>query len=261
MQQYNIFQAIPMSFYSKNLYKDVAQNWGIKSFFYLLFILALSWIVATYTMQRDINRAVSNKTEQFFSQFPVITVKDGKISTPENRPYTIISPETKEKIIVIDTSGQTKSVDSKANILVTENQIIITNDEKANSTEAPHTEIYHVPSSFNTTINPDNFKTFFDNLANFIWVFYFVGFVIVSFIYRIFQALLYSLFGKIFSLMVGVPIKYSQILQIALVSITPVIVLSTIFYHFNIHFPLQLLFYVVLAMFYLCYGILANKNQ
>lgn len=263
MQQYNILQAIPMSFYSKKLYRDVAQNWGIQSFFYLLLIIALSWVVATVTMQRELNKLASAATEDLFSQIPVITVKDGTVSTPEKRPYIIKSPDKKETLVVIDTSGDAKLLNNiKEGVLITDKQIIIKNEGKKNATakETTSIETYQIPSKINKTFDPQKYKHFLNASFNFLWIFYFIALVAASFTYRILQALLYSVIGKIFSLMTGVTLMYSQIFQISLIAITPVIFLSTLFYHFNVHFPLQFLFYFVLSMVYLFYGILANKT-
>ena len=55
MRQYNLLQAIPMSFYSRKLYQDVAQNWGGMAILYLLFIVFLSWIPTTFIAQKKLN--------------------------------------------------------------------------------------------------------------------------------------------------------------------------------------------------------------
>ncbi len=44
MKRFGLFHPIWMSFYSRALYRDVAQNWKGTGFLYLLFLLALSWI-------------------------------------------------------------------------------------------------------------------------------------------------------------------------------------------------------------------------
>ena len=56
MKQYNILQAIVMSFYSKNLYRDVAKNWGGKAFLYLFLFLKIDLHSMDLMMQMVIQR-------------------------------------------------------------------------------------------------------------------------------------------------------------------------------------------------------------
>jgi len=254
MRQYNIFQAIYLSFYSKNLYRDVATNWGGKAFLYLLMIVALSWVLFTYQFQHSLNMIYAANADKLVAQMPVVTIKDGKISTPEERPYVIHDPETKQVFAVIDTTGKYTSLDeAKAEVLVTQTQIISRHNENQIRTTS-------LPNKLNMVIVPETVNAIVKRYLNFAWIFFFVIFVVAGYAYRLIQALIYSIIGKIFGVIAKVPLSYGQILQIAMVAITPVIVVATIFDFFAIQFAYQLLFYFILAMIYLFYGIVANRR-
>jgi len=253
MQQFNIFQAIYMSFYSKKLYRDVALNWGGKAFLYLLLIIALVSVYFAIAVQGLANVAYKQASANIFPQIPEISIKDGKLSTPEKRPYFIT--DTNKKIFaVIDTTGQYKTLaQANAPLLVTETQIIT--EPKPNEMR-----IYTIPAKMEQKIVPQQIDFFLQKFIKFLWIAFFFTILIGFYLYRVIQALLYAIIGKIFSLIFSVKIGYGQILQIAMVALTPAIILSTLEYAFTFHVMYELLLYFILTLIYLFYGIMANKN-
>src|SRR5438445_8530600 len=122
MKQYGWFRAMIMSFYSRNLYRDVAENWGLGTFVYLFLLLSICWAVLMFHIQPGITLATAQAINEIVPQLPApMIVKDGKLVTPENKPYIILSKETKEVIAVIDTSGKyTDLATLKTPLLITE---------------------------------------------------------------------------------------------------------------------------------------------
>jgi hypothetical protein len=254
MTQHNIFQALYQSFYSKSLYRDVANNWGGKAFLYLLMLCFLSWIGATVNIQRSINHGYEKNSDTFVAQIPVMTVNAGKISTPENRPYFIAEPNSNNLFAVIDTSGTFTTLEkAKADILVTQTEIM--------SKKSNETKIYQLPTDFNATIDAKHINGYVKAFIGYTWIFLLVFFVLASFVYRIIEGLVYSLIGKVFNAVLNASVSYGQILQIMLVAFTPTIVVSTLLDLFNVTFPRQLSIYFLLSMVYLFYGVLANKQK
>lgn len=254
MQQYNMFQAIFMSFYSKKLYRDVALNWGGKAFLYLLLILALSWIFSIYRFQYLLVQGFQHFSEKIVTQIPIMTIINGVLKTPQNRPYIITDPDTHTTIAIIDTSGQYKSLEqTNANLLITQTEII----------SQPHANEYkmnEIPKKLNITLVPQTIKKYIEDYLYFAWIIIFILAWISSYIYRLVQILLYSIIGKVFSVMSKSPVTYSQILQITMVAMTPVILIGTILSAMNIWIQHEFLLYFVLANLYMFYGIIANKN-
>lgn len=255
MQQYNILQAIYMSFYSRDLYRDVAKNWGGKAYIYLLLVVALAWIGITYQLQMELNRVYREKSDSFVNQVPTMTIKQGKIETPENRPYFIVDPETKEQFAIIDTSGKYTDVDNvNVSLLVTKDKIISRNSPQEIKT-------YELPKTLNAMIDARVINGYVKKFIGFSWILAYVFFVIVGYIYRIIQTILYSIIGKIVAGVTKTPLSFGQTMQITMVAITPALILATVLDLLRINFLHQLLFYFLLSMVYLCYGIVANKNH
>lgn len=255
MNQYNMLQAIVMSFYSKKLYRDVAINWGGKAFLYLALLMTLSWLVFTAQTQILLNTLYAKNSGLYVAQIPVLTIKDGKLSTPENRPYIITDPDSHETIAVIDTSGQYTTIEqAKATVLMTESAII-------SQPKPTQTRVDQFPQNFNATLSPEVINGHIQHYLGYFWIPMLLVLIIGSYIYRVLQALLYAIIGKIFNAMYGTVLSYGQVLQIALVAITPVIVVSSVLDACHVVLPLRPLLCFILAMVYLFFGIAANKKK
>lgn len=255
MSNYGLFQGIYMSFYSRDLYRDVGQNWGGKAFLYLFVVLALSWIAQTFMIQSSLNRLYATESDFFVAQIPVVTVTQGKLSTPEKKPYIINEPGSKKIFAIIDTTGTYKDL-SKAgtDLLVTDTEII----SKPNDQEV---RIYQIPSSFSATINPLTINDHIKSGLHFAWIFIYIFLLLFSFCYRIFQALVYAIIGKIFCVFSSCKVSYGTIVEITLIAITPALVLSTILDLLMYSFPYQHLTYFIITMLYMFYGIRANQTN
>jgi len=253
MSKYNFFQAIPLSFFSGKLYRDVARNWGGNAFLYLFFLLALTCIAFTYRAQVGLTAVYSQISEKIVPQIPVLTLDKGKLSTPEKRPYTITAPDSKELIAVIDTSGQYTSVEqANAPILITEDSIITQKKDEVSIRKVP---------DFTGVIEPHVVDTAIKKYIGYGWIFIYVLVLFGAYIFRVLQALLYALVGRIIAAIFRVDLTYGQVLQLALVTITPTIIVTTLVYLFGFMLPHSSLIYVALAMIYLVYAVLVNKKS
>lgn len=253
MSQYNFVQALYMSFYSPSLYRDVAERWGAKTFLYLLFLVALSWILVVFHLHFAIKEIYQKNANEIVHQIPIITIDNGEVKTPENRPYFVRNPQTMENIAVIDTSGKyTSLAHVQTGLLVTKNEVISQHEEN-------ETRIYQIPANMSMAIVPETISFYIQKYLWAIGVFFFVLLTIGAFIYRLIQGLIYALIGKLMSYLNHVPLSYDKILQITLVAITPTIVFATVFDYFHIIFPFRNLLYFILAMAYLYFGIISNK--
>lgn len=255
MKQYNIVEAIYLSFFSRNLYRDVANRWGGRAFLYLLMVLFLAWLVPTLELQRMLDEGYRNNSNQIVSQVPVLTIKNGKISTPEERPYVIVNPKNNETLLVIDTTGQYSKIEqAKTAVLVTQTEVI-------SQSSTNEVKTYKIPDNVNMIIDPVKVSGYLQDYLHFAWVPLFILLWLASYLYRIVQSLIYGLVGMLFTSIQGVALTYGQIVIITIVALTPAIIISTILDIFGVVFPFQLLLYFLISMVYLWFGIAANKTQ
>jgi len=282
MKQYGCFQAIFMSFYSGKLYRDVARNWGASIFLYLLLLLIICWGILMVPLQRNLNQGISEMMNDMMTEWPkTITVKDGIVSTPENRPYFIKDNKTNETLIVIDTSGKyTQLQDTQAGMLVTKDTLMYWNNsphaeevhavvKKDESEQAVSIEmmdnngkmtIEKIPNNLSFTMDPVKAKAFFLKIMDWLWILLLPLMVIASFLYRILESLFYALIGKLFAMLASIPLLYVDIVKLAMVALTPAIVISTILeclgkwsYHTGLFF--------MLSIAYLIFAVYANRQK
>lgn len=261
-RRYNFFEALILSFFSKSLYRDVALNWRSGTVGYLFLLLTLcwlavfagAWLVLNVIHQLKVNQSIAYVLK-ITPQIPVIRIINGTVTTPENRPYLIKDPNTQQVLAIIDTSGKYTDLDKgPAQFLLTKNAMI--------GSFGHQKKVETLASNLNMQVNPNQAPAAAETFQQYLkwhWLLLFPVFLIFSFLFRLFQAVVYALFGKVFTLMFNVPLTYGQVLRLSLVAITPVIIISTILTLANIEFPYQYLFNFVLAMAYLIYAILSNK--
>lgn len=154
--RYSYIDAIFLSIFSKDLYRDVAVKWqgyGIK---YLLILVSFIAITASFfstynlykfsTKEQAIeltnllfgNENISfesnlNRVLQVISQFPRIDFSDGRMNISGEDPHVIVDPLTKNDLFIFDTTGKTNSLEnSTALALFTSRNIVVrSNNEKS----------------------------------------------------------------------------------------------------------------------------------
>ncbi len=249
MKQYGFLQAIYMSFYSRALYRDIAKNWGAEVLLYLFMLLAICWIVLMFQIQPALNRGVKLFADTVVPQLPeMIYIKEGIVSTPEARPYFVRDSETQKVLAVIDTTGKyTTLEETQSSFLLTKDTVIYA-DKNA-------VRIQKLPTTLTKDINPTQVKEVAIKFVGWLWVLLLPILLLSSFIYRLVQALFYALLGKLFAVLSNISIYYFDIFKLAVVAITPAIVITTVVEWLNVWQHGHLLIYFILSMAYLIFAI------
>ena len=81
MRQYNAFSAIPLSFFSGGLYRDVARNWRGIGFWYLVLIMLLTTIVPVVKLHTGLGDFARNEFPKVAKDFPEFSIKNGEVSS------------------------------------------------------------------------------------------------------------------------------------------------------------------------------------
>lgn len=254
MKQYSYLNALYMSFYSKKLYRDVANNWGGGTVLYLFILLLLCWSVAMVKYQAEANLTVHQFSDKIVMQMPEIILNKGQIKTPEDKPYFIKNLDDGTVFAIIDTSGTYAKENLPKNVifLVTKNALFTYNDKQWQEQK--------YPANLNWDIKPVEVKDLIINFSDWLWLVLLPGGLFASFIYRLIQSVIYAGIGKVFSLLGGIELDYTKILKLTFIALTPAIILSTILDVFGVRFDFQGLVYFVFGMGYLVFALLANKN-
>lgn len=256
MKRYNLFQALIMSFYSQALYRDVAKNWRGVGLLYLLILLAICWVPATYQLKQRLAYFVAVEAPPVIAEIPTININTkGEASIKENVPYFIKYPNSERVLGIIDTSGQFVSLkNTEAKVLLTKTHLLIAN--------GPHDELGYSLTNFpNFTFTQANFTHFIEFLSHWMVILLFPIALFISWVYRFVQVAIYALIGSLFSSVLKCNLRYIAILRLATVALTPVIVVASIFSFYDITFAAELPAFFFFAMVYLFFAVKANQTK
>lgn len=121
------FTSLPRSFYSPQLYQEVAREWHGIGALRLLTVALIYTLMQTGQSIISISETTINAKHVFgpyLRQIPDFDIREGRLTVNEPMPLAIIEPSSGKELIVIDTTGETTSLeDHSAAILLTESRI------------------------------------------------------------------------------------------------------------------------------------------
>lgn len=251
MKKFSIIHIPVLSFFSRDLYRDVGLSWKGICFGYLFLLLAVCWIPMMVRIHLGFSGFVENDAPPVIEQIPQITITDGEISIEEPQPYYIRTPDSNEIIGVIDTTGSIESPeDANAFFLLTENSIIT----RQSDFETRKFDLSQVKSF---TISGEGVMKFLDITKNFLAIILYPIALLSSYVYRIIQALIFAAVGLLFTSICKVSLQYGALLRLAVVAMTPCMIVKTVFGMVGVYFPCIGLLYIVITLAYLYFGVYA----
>ena len=247
MRRYSIFHVPALSFFSKELYIDVGQNWKGVNFLYLLLLLAVCLIPRTINLHRGISNFVNNEAPAIVNQVPEITITDGQVSIKETQPYYIKDPDSDEPLAIIDTTGQIESLeDTDAFFLLTGNKVIIKESKFENRT-------YDLSNVKAFAVDSERITGWLHIGRKFLAVVIYPFALLGSYVYRIVQVLIYAAIGLLFASFCKTTLSYAALIRLAVVAVTPCIIVGTILGLTDTSIPPFL--YLVAALVYLFFAV------
>lgn len=262
----HILQSIIKSFYSKEFYREVLKSWKGVGFVYLLIIITIISIPFIYNTCFATKVFFGSYMENFVDQVPEIIVRTDGISISETMPYYF--RDSDQKVIgLIDTTGGTKSLDEVdgAFFLLTKNKIMV--KEKANQYKTYNlkefTEIAEEEGEL--TLTKEMVSGFYEGARRWVpivlYPFIAVFIVLFTLLGRMLQALVYTLFGMLFSGLLKVKLNYGDLYRLTIVALVPTIILGIVFDLASFDIPFRGFWFFVLGMGYLFFAIKANVEK
>ena len=259
MKEFSYLRAIPASFYSKALYRDVYANWKGFGFLYL-FIAMLAFSIPVVLVFCLLSFTVTPQKPFDFTyilkQVPALTFKNGELALDAPQPVMIHTPDKGGSVIaIIDTThdlGYWQEQSSETPMVMSKSQWV----SRKNATTK---ELHDYPKDFNQTVTSSTLEDWLEMGLHFLWLVplfvwpFFIGF---TFVYRILQALLYGGFGIAIAHFTKTNVTYEQSVRLACVAVTPVLFLSLVLVWL---FHLGWYTTFALAMVYLWYGMRVNS--
>ena len=252
MRRYSIFHVPFLSFFSKKLYIDVGRNWKGVNFLFLLLLLTVCLIPAMIQLHRGMSNFVNNEAPAIINQIPEITITDGRVSIKEAQPYYIVDPDSNKPLAIIDTTGRIDSLkDTDALCLLTGNKVIMKKSDFENRT-------YDLSQVESFAINSEQITGWLQIGKKFMVMVIYPFALLGSYIYRIVQVLIYAAIGLLFASLCNTKLSYASLVRLAVVAVTPCIIVSTALGLTGTSLPGFL--YLVAALLYLFFAVKSNAD-
>lgn len=254
-RRFRIYHPLYMSFYSKDLYRDAAENWKGFAYTYLLFVLTVATLVATFQIQQKVSRFVDRSAGALVRQIPQVTVTNGELSADCEQPYVIVDPETGKELAILDTTGQVTDLqDSDAVMLLTRDQLIYRKSDR-------ETRILDLSGIEDMQIDHRTVHGWIEVIRQWLAVAIAPFLLIGSIFYRLVQVLFYALVGWIMTKILQVRLSFQALVSIAVVSITPAMILILLADLMSITLPQAKFISFLITTGFLLFAVRANAGE
>lgn len=254
MQRYTIVHPLYLSFFSQSLYRDVARNWKGFCLTYLVALLALSVIPGVLAIREDLTNFFNTKAPSLVSQFPTITVSDGKVSINKPQPYYIKDQETGKPVMIIDTTGTITSLKgSTAVILVTRTNVMV-------RTAKTDVRTFDLSDVRRLVVDRRVVYGWMDSFQEWSpFVFYPLA-LAFSFFYHIIEVMFYSVIGLIFARSLQTRLPFRAVVRLAVMAVTPSIILGVFIAVSGLTVPYWWYISLLISTGYVYFAVRANSG-
>jgi hypothetical protein len=248
-----------MSFYSSDLYRDIGLNWKGIGFGYLFLILAVCLLPDKVQLQIGLSSFLQDDAPGIVSQIPVMTITKGAASFDAPQPHTITAPKTGKVLAILDSTGKYTSLDkTDALALITKNNVIVRTKDKAGVDEI---KTYSFEDVNEFKMDRQRLNDWIDMAGKFLVPAYYALMLLVSFLLKMTQLLIFGAIGLFIASWVKVSLRYAAALRLSAAAITPSLIIETVSGLFRIPVPMGDTLSILLAMWFLYFGIKAVSQQ
>jgi hypothetical protein len=227
MKTYGLLSAIPMSFYSGAVYRDVGRNWTGIGLLYLAVLLAICWVPTAIRVHFGLHRFAVTDVPQMTATLPEITIRDGYMrANPPGRHELRESnarPDTTPAALIID-----DSIDEVPSDLPRGTMMLTRREFGAARSNREEMRIFQLSAAGDVHVTRQSAAGFLSSLQFWVPPLAYLAGLLGSLIVRLVQATLYGLLAQTLARRRDVPLEYAAAMRIAAVAVTPWIVLRTL---------------------------------
>jgi hypothetical protein len=250
-RRYSIVHPWALSFFSKDLYRDVAANWKGFGLLYLLSLLALCTIPGALTIDRALTDWIDRDAPKIIRQVPAVTVSHGTVSVDVPQPYTI-RDEAGRPLVIIDTTGKTTSLEqTEAVALLTKTELIVRDSGRK-------TRSLSLTDVADLRINRDDIYRFADSMRDLFLPIFYPFAVIFAFVVHLVEVLVFSAAGLLLARSVSPVLGYKTIFRLTAVAVTPAVIIDAVLVLAALQLPHWWLIRSALNAGYLFFAVKAN---
>ena len=257
MKRKNLVLAIGTSLYSGKFYREVAASWRGRAFVYVLLLLVICSLFTTTKLMTGFVGWFNDFSSVVVPQIPVVTFKQGVATTKAQKPYYI---KYDQAFMVVDTGNQIKDFQSNPDLV-----LILKSDRVSIKKNSGEIRTYYFRKNMTGAVGPQviqkliyKYKIIFFIVASIGIYLFMVGFAYAGY-------LLFALFAALLSMIYSAAMKrrldYGALLSLALIVLTPIILLRTIIFLTGIGIRLGFIPALVIVLVYLFFAVKANPKK
>jgi hypothetical protein len=253
MRRYSILQALPLSFFSRDLYRDVVRSWRGLGLAYLVLLVALLTLVFVIRTGMALDAWVRGEAQGLADQVPRLVIRQRVVEVDRPMPFTIHDPKTGGAVAVVDTTGQVVSLDGlEARLLLTRDHVFY----RKSTTETRVFQLSNVKDfTFDSTRAKRWLGLFSAWAAPVMAPFVFVGLLVVRFI----QQLVFGVVGLLVGRLTRVRLDFPASMRLAAVALTPALIIEPVLEIVRGKPPLWGLLWIGIVLSYIVWAVRANE--
>jgi hypothetical protein len=206
---------------SPAVWRDVGRSWGGICFFYLLLLLALTWLPLFIRAQMGFNSFVQKDAPKFVNQVPKIQITNGVVSCDRPQPYVIKNPDNGQPIIVIDTTGGTTQPPPNPPAILLTNKALI-------SREQYQTKTYDLSQVKSFSMDNTTVMGWLETVRKLIFPVGYPVLIVFTLLWRLLCMIILAAIGSAFNSRAR--LTFGGLMRLAAIAMTPMIVIDTILF-------------------------------
>lgn len=248
-RRYGLRHPYVMSFYFKPFYRDVALHWRGLAFVHLFILLALTGVAFMMHFQTIAAAFVNDQAPAIIAQLPTIVIEKGEVKVTVEQPFQVFRPDTRDLFAVIDTTGQITSLRQ------TEAMLLLTRSQLKARIGPGDSRVIDLSAIEALQLTQNDMAQWLE--ASLRWAPFVLYPLTLFFTYclRTVQVLIYGGIGLVMASLLKRSISFGAAASVAVMAMTPVILIDTLIMLLKIHLPLWGLGSFVVAFGYLFFGI------
>lgn len=248
-KRYSLFHPLVLSFYSADLYKEVAATWRARAFAYLLLLLALCWLPITVKLNQSLAEYVKTEVPEIAAGIPTITISHGEVFIDAPQPHVIYEPSSGQELAILDTTGQVTSLDGlEARLLLMKTSLVYAKSQY-------ETRSWDLSEVEDFVLDEELVLWFFDLLSSWLVVLLYPLAVAASYIFRLALVPFYGGIGLLLSSILKTKLAFLNLCALAIVAMTPGLVAGVVLDLSETELPFSFLLFLLVTIGYLAFGI------
>lgn len=224
MARFGRLPAIWQSFYSRNLYCDVAFRWQGTGLLYLLLLLAVTWLPTPARWARGLSAFADRSAPHLAQELPAIAIENGVMRADPPGRHVVHDPDQPGKVMLIVDD----TIDEVPPGLDTQMMFLARREFGVIRPSRGERRVFRMSETASFSATPAGVTRFLRSLAFWLPPVGYIAVVAGSLLMRLLQALLYAAIGQVFARKASVELDYQALMRISAVAMTPVIVARTL---------------------------------